>query len=164
MAGVIVFVKVAGQEKYRRLSRRLKDAGRGDLQRRLTTAIRREGDPALSAVRGAWRGVDVTSSAGGGRRSTGLRARVAASTRVYATANGIRVQVDSARVDRQYGRQLVYGLDALRRWSHPVFGNRNVWVQQRGQEVFFSTLTGFEHRWRSGIEREMDTMAAEIEG
>lgn len=164
MAGLIAWTKVAGQERFNRLSRRLRAAGRGDLQSRLVKAVKREGDPAVAATKAAFRGVDVTSSAGGSGKSTGLRARIAAATTVRATGTGIRVEVNSAKVDPRHGYALVFGLDALRGWSHPVFGNRNVWATQRGQEVFFSTLSGYEDRWRAGIVDAMEDAAREIAG
>lgn len=163
MPELIVWTKVAHADKFRRLAERLKRAGRGDLQRRLTAAVRREGQPALQAVRAAWGGVDVTSPKGGGY-SSGLRARVAAATTIVVRAAGIRVRVKSSQVDPKYGRTLVHGLNALHHWSHPVFGNRNAWSQQYGQEVFFSTLYDFEGAWRDGVEDEMQQVTREIAG
>lgn len=161
MADVIAIMKVHNQDQFRRLSRRLKEAGQGGLQRDMTREIRREGAPALAAVRAAWGGIEVTSSAGGGE-SSGLRARVAAATSIELTGTGIRIRVRSAAVDPRYGRQLVFGLDALHNWTHPVFGDRDTWERQRGQEVFFSTLYPFEPHWRAGIERAMEDTARKI--
>lgn len=163
MAAALVWTKVHGQEQYRALAQRLREAGRGDLQRKLTKAIRREGDPALRAVQAAWMTVEVTSSRGGGS-SSGLRARVAAATRISILGSGIRIRVEGKRVDPVYGRSLSYGLDGLGRWRHPVFGNREVWEQQRGQEVFYSTLRRYETRWRAGIEQAMEETARQIQG
>lgn len=163
----ISVVKIQGADEYKRLARRLKDAGRGDLQRRLTREIRREGSPALQAVKRAWLGVDVTSSGGGSvapDNSTGLRARAAAATRISILGSGIRVRTEGKRVDPVYGRTLTYGLDGLGRWRHPVFGNRNAWESQQGQEVFYSTLTRFESRWRRGVQRAMEQTARIIAG
>lgn len=163
MGSLTVWTKIDGQEKYKALARRLKDAGRGDLQRKLTRAVRKEGAPALAAVRAKWAGVDVTSTRGGGS-SSGLRARVAAATRMQVLGTAIRIKVDSKKVDPRYGRQLTFGLDGLGRWRHPVFGNRKVWTEQKGQEVFYSTLTGYAPRWRAGIARAMEDVARQIEG
>ncbi|MEV1295776.1 hypothetical protein [Pseudonocardia sp. NPDC049635] len=162
MAAVIVWTKVEGQEKYKALARRLREASRGDLQRKLTRAIRAEGDPALRAVQGRFRTVDVTSEGPGGS-SSGLRARVAAATRISILGSGIRIRVEPKRVDPRHGRTLSFGVNG-KYWRHPVFGNTQVWTGQRGQEVFYSTLQRFETRWRAGIERAMDEIARQIEG
>jgi len=159
-----VLMKVARQEQYRALSRRLRDQGRGDLQRQLSRAIRTVGSPALTAVQAAWHTVDVTPPMGTGRKSTGLRGRVAAATRVSILQSGISIRVEPKQVDSRYGRSLSYGLDGLGRWRHPVYGNQNVWVQQYGQEVFFKTLERFETAWHAGIERAMEDTARQIEG
>jgi hypothetical protein len=159
----LAWIKVHNQDKYKQLARRLKAAGRGDLQRRMTKEIRRSGDPALRAVQAAWMTVDVTSTKGGGS-SSGLRARVAAATRISILGSGIRIRVESKRVDPRYGRSLSFGLDGLGRWRHPVYGNRDAWTQQTGQEVFYTTLERFEPQWRAGIERAMDETARLIEG
>lgn len=163
----IALIKIQGAEEYKRLARRLKEAGRGDLQRKLTREIRREGDPALRAVRRAWLGVDVTSTGGGTvapDRSTGLRARAAAATRISILGSGIRIRTEGKKVDPVYGQSLTKGLDGLGRWRHPVFGNRLVWEQQQGQEIFYSTLTRYEAAWRRGVVRAMEETAREIAG
>jgi hypothetical protein len=160
-------VRVQGQEKYRALSRRLRESGRRDLQRQLSRAIRREGAPALADVKRAWMTVDVTPPQGSAGKSTGLRARVSNATRISILQRGIRVQVAGKKVDPRYGRSLAYYLNAMprrRSWRHPVFGNREVWAAQRGEEVFFKTLGRHERQWRSGIERVMDDFARRIEG
>lgn len=165
MPRIQIDTKVAGAERFAELSRRLEQAGRGDLQRKLADAVQREGRPALEEVRRAWLGVRVRSvpSRGGGKHS-GLRARTAAATQAETLSTGVRVRVDAAAVDPAYGNTLTRGLDGQGRWRHPVFGNRKAWVAQFGQEVFYKTLQGHEARWRLGIERAMDEIAQEIGG
>lgn len=160
----IAWIKITGQEQYKRLARRLKEAGRGDLQRRMTKQIRRTGEPGLRAVQGRFLGVDMTSEGPGGS-SSGLRARVAAATRISILGNGIRIRVEEKRVapNPKHGRTLAHGVNG-KPWRHPVWGNRKVWTEQSGQEVFYSTLTGYEAAWRRGIETAMDETAAIIEG
>lgn len=165
----VAWIKIHGQDQYKRLAKRLRDAGRGDLQRRLTREIRRQGNPALAAVKSAWATVDVRSEGDGGE-SSGLRSRVAAATRVSILGSGIRIRVEGRRVDPRYGRSLTYGLNGLGRWRHPVFPDPSktrgewTWTQQWGQEVFYKTLERFEGTWRAGIERAMEETAREIAG
>ena len=159
----IAIMKVHRQDQYRDLSRRLKQAGRGDLQRRLTREIRKAGRPALTATQAAWRRVDVSSTRGGGK-SSGLRARTAAATRISILGSGIRIRVEGKKVDPRY-RSLPFYLDALgKTWRHPVYGNREVWTTQRGQEVFYKTLRGFEPEWRRGVDRAKDETERELLG
>jgi hypothetical protein len=169
-----ILMRVDGQQKYRALSRRLRDAGRGDLRRELNRAVRREGRPALNDVKAAWLGVQVTESSRGGTaypdRSTGLRRRVSAATKISVLQTGIRIRIDGKQVDPAYGRSLAWYLNSYprrRRWRHPVFGRRanpQDWQEQRGEEVFFRTLNRHGRQWRSGIERAMQDIARRIEG
>jgi hypothetical protein len=160
----IAWVKVQGQDEFNQLSRRLKEAGRGDLQRKLVRSVRQEGQPALAAVQRKFRGVHVTTTPSrGGGGSTNLRGRVAAATKIQVTARGIRIRTVGKQVG-EYGNTLAQGVNATGVWKHPVFGNRRAWVTQRGQEVFDPTLRGFESRWRAGIVRVMEEVAREIEG
>jgi hypothetical protein len=171
MPRVSTWMKVDGADKYRRLSRRLKEAGRGDLQRRLARSVRREGESALADVKGAWTGVQVSGSSRGGTghpdRSTGLRQRVAAATRIQVLQTGTRITVNTRKVDPRYPG-LAWYLDGLGKpWRHPVFGRRGNaqdWQSQRGQEVFFATMNRHGPGWRRGIERVVDEVAREIEG
>lgn len=158
----IAIMKVHRQDQYRDLARRLREAGRGDLQRRMTREIRRAGDPALRAVQGRFRAVDVSSEGAGGY-SSGLRARVAAATRISILGTGIRIRVEPKKVDPKHGRTLSFGING-KYWRHPVFGNTQVWTGQRGQEVFYRTLVGFEPAWRRGIDRAMDETERELLG
>jgi hypothetical protein len=171
MPSAEIQMKVSGADRYKALSRRMKKAGRGDLQRKLTKAVRKEGGPALAAVRAAWLTVDVTSLApndrgGHGRpdASTGLRARVARATGISATQRGIAIKVAGRRVDPKYPSLPFYlnGLPRAKPWRHRVFGH-DVWVGQRGQEVFAPTLKGFSPQWRQGCEDAMDELVAEID-
>jgi hypothetical protein len=168
MPSATVWVKADGGQKYKAIARRLRKAGRGDLQRKLTKAVREEGQPALAAVRAAWMTVDVESTKGGTAppdRATGLRRRVARATRIRALQSGISIAVNANSVDARYPSLVYYlnGFPRTRSWRHPVFGNRLVWTAQKGQEVFYPTLREFAPAWRAGIYRAMEETAAEIE-
>jgi hypothetical protein len=172
MADVIsIIMKDDGARRYAEVARRLRKAGRGDLQRRMVRSIRREGGPALNSVRQAWLTVEVTSLApndrgGHGRpdRSTGLRRRVSRATRIAVQQRGIKIYVSGKAVDPNYPSLPFYlnGFPRRRPWRHQVFGNRNVWVAQRGQEVFYPAAAGHARAWRRGIEGEMKSTVEEI--
>ncbi len=159
MTKMIIRIHVGGGEQLEKLAARFERAV-VELPRELEAAVRGEGDAAVSAVRAAWMGVEVTSTGPGGEHS-GLRARVAAATRASAIPSGVRIEVDAAAVDPRYGNALVKGLNGLGTWTHPIFGTSASTVQ-RGQEVFFSTLRG--RAWGQQVERVVDRTARQIEG
>lgn len=48
-------------------------------------------------------------------------------------------------------------------WRHPVYGNREVWVQQRGKiEWFDRSFTGREGLYKQAVEAAMENMAQRI--
>jgi hypothetical protein len=151
----------ADWNEYRRLSKALKDAARKDLQAELRQEIRRAGQPALTATRSAVLGVDMSGGPAG--RSTGLRARIAAATKLQVLGSGIRFTVREKQVDPKYGERLVLGSEGTP-WRHPVFGNRKAWVPQVGQPWFYPTLRSHGPAFRQAAVRAMHRIMSRIAG
>lgn len=167
MPGAPVFIAIDGTQRLKKLSRELKAAGRGDLRREMRKEIREAGKPVVEDVRRAVMAVDVTSSRGGTAppdTSTGLRARVARATGLSITANGIRIRVSGRRMggDARLAKYLDASLGSYARWRHPVFGNRDVWVEQRGEPYFFNTIRNHTRDFRKAIDDAMAKTAAKI--
>lgn len=168
MATLPIFVSVQGAQELQALSRRLRDAGRGDLRRRLRSEIRDAGRPVITDLRRAVMGVDVSSTRGGMAppvRSTNLRRRTARATRLSVTQNGIRIRVRSTMVDRRYPslpKYLDASLGRFDRWRHPVFGNKKAWTQQTGEPWFFVTIHRHRRDFRRACFNAMERIANEI--
>lgn len=64
----------------------------------------------------------------------GLRQRVADGVEVVDVKGGSRIQVS---VPDRSQIPIPRGLDSVKGWRHPVFGNKNVWVQQSGAFSWF---------------------------
>lgn len=164
-----ISLNVDGQRSFRELSRDLAAAGRGDLRKRLRQEIRAAGRPVVADVRRAALGSGFRSSRGGHAypdRSTNLRKRIAAATQVSVTKRGIRIKVNARKVG-EYGASLPRYLDATlprnQRLRHPVFGNRDVWTQQRGQGFFFATINRHHGDFRRAVLAAMDRTIEELE-
>lgn len=180
MATARIRARAKSNPAFRSLSRQLKEAGRGDLRKELRAAIQREGAPVVAALRAATMGVDVKVDyvtgvrddilAGRSRpdrlpESTGLRARTAAAISTQVLASGIRFRVNGRRIDPQYGDSLArYLIAGKKRWRHPIMGNRNVWVGQSGQDVWFDTMRPHLRRFRRAVQSVMDDTAKKIGG
>jgi len=145
---------------YQRLSRALKDAARTDLRRELRQEIRKAGQPALAEVRAAALGVDMS---GGPSGSTGLRARIAAATKLQVRASGIEFTVRASQVDPRYGETLAVGSEGTP-WRHPVYGNRNAWVTQVGAPWFYPTLRAHAPAFRRAALDAMHNIMRKIAG
>lgn len=75
-----------------------------------------------------------------GRQHTGLYARVARGVKVQSSlSRNPRVRVVTSMADPREAA-IPRGLDTVRGWRHPVFGDRDNWVQQRGYSWFIETM------------------------
>lgn len=178
---------------YRALAKRLRGAGRKDLRAKLREKINEAGKPVVEDVRTAVRSLQVTSHGGGGkrrqqfaalqagrrahrrgadvraaaqrafRRSTRLRDAVASATKLQITGKGVRFVVASGQLPESQ-RTLPRHLDSPKGWRHPVFGNKEHWVSQKGGPWFAETIKKKAPAFRSAIVKAMDEITKDIEG
>lgn len=168
---------------YRDLAKRLRQAGRKDLRSSLRKKISDAGRPVLDDVKTAVRTIPVTSHGGGtaqrrrynvgratterakrsaGRRGAGLRSTIASATKLQITAKGVRFVVQSSKLPENQ-RSLPRHLDSEKGWRHPVFGNRDNWVAQKGRPYFASTIKKKAPAFRRAIVEAMEKIRREIE-
>lgn len=98
-------------------------------------------------------------SAGRGR-STGLRQNIAGAVKVgILTGNarsGVRITTNAP---------LAGAWQARRGWRHPVFGDREAWVQQKGRpDYFYGTVWGGRDRVKTAVEAAMKDAADSLKG
>lgn len=186
MARAPVFVSIEGAAQLKELSARLKKADRNDLQKALRANIKEAGKPIVSELRTAVMGVKVTrgddpfarrtartgiaprrSTTRWGQRSTGLRTRTARSIAISQTRKGIRIRVSATRMG-PYGGSLPRYMDAelnrYKNWRHPVFGNPEVWVAQRGSPWFLVTIRNHRTQFRKAVFDAMDETGRRLTG
>lgn len=152
--------------QYSALVARLRRAENGaELRKELNTRIEAAGRLALRSAQQGARGVQVSSSAGGGYHS-GLRERVAAATEIKTLPRGVRIRVVARKVDPKYGRSLARSLDAYhgRTWVHPLFGNQERQYTQRGQQYFHTSIAAHRDDFRRGVVAAMREIADQIRG
>lgn len=168
---------------YRDLAKKLRQAGRKDLRKELRQKITEAGRPVLEDVKAAARAIPVTSRGGGrkqrrrynvdratterakasaGRRAAGLRATIASATKLQVTARGVRFVVQSSKLppDQQ---SLPRHLDSTKGWRHPVFGDRDVWVEQQGRPYFGVTIKQRAPAFRRAIAEAMEKIRDDID-
>lgn len=96
-----------------------------------------------------------------GPKHTGLRGRLAAG--VQAQAQGQSARIVATAVDPTE-KALPRGMDSgSKGWRHPVYGNREVWVQQRGGSWFREPISeegdGIERRLTEALEDMAERIA-----
>jgi len=132
------------------------------LRRQLAKELRQAVEPAVASAKAQ---IMSMGSAGLAHEGEPLRSAIArqvkAQTTLTAKSAGVRVRVSTRGMPRGF-RQ------APRRtnrdnWRHPVFGNRDVWVTQRGKPGWFDDpLNARRAEYRTRVERAVSDMAARI--
>lgn len=146
--------RVTGADDLERLGRRLKATGSGDLRKELLAGIRKTNKPTIAAIRA---GTSSKLPNGGGMAAIAAKTKIGTRTRL----SGQRVGVEIRGTSRQ-----IKGLRALNagRLRHPVWGNREVWVEQAVEPGFFSEpIEKDEPRIRRGIQEAMADIARKVE-
>lgn len=173
----MVQVSVSGQAELKALGRRLKDADKV-LRRELRKGIKKAAAPAVRDVQEAARTIPVRGTRGGGKRDRrlhytakrkakgghGLRATIARAIRADIKATGhakVTIRVFSRYLPADQ-RNLPRYLDRTKGWRHPVFGDRENWVDQHGQPWFASTLVQHGPAVRREVLAAMKTVADKI--
>lgn len=100
--------------------------------------------------------------------AAGLRGQLSKATTLQVKTAGKQASV-VLRVD---GRKMPSGMRSLQsymegerpynRWRHPVFGNRDVWVQQPPNPYFYKVMKVAGPRARLAVNRVMDQVTRDI--
>jgi hypothetical protein len=96
----------------------------------------------------------------------GLRATIARAIQTKITTSGfrtgVRIRVDGTKLPEDQ-RTLPQALDAEGGWRHPVFGNREVWVDQFGKPWFASTIRKHAAAVRAKVAQAVKDTAEKLE-
>ncbi|MGI5493884.1 hypothetical protein [Microtetraspora malaysiensis] len=159
-------VWIEGTEDLVAVARRLKEAGEKGLQKELAKAVRKSVNPIVSDLKGAIKALPVTGARGRGARTranydldrakrlteknalkaiarAGLRDTIARSIRadlkLSGRSPGVKIAVKGQLMPPDQ-RSLPRNLDQPGGWRHPVWGNRNNWVDQAGRPWWDVTI------------------------
>ncbi len=134
-----------------------------ELRRDLIRGLRAVAEPAAMAARGA-----ILSMGTGGvsQAEPGLRTSVAAATKVVVRTGknrpGVAVRVKKNTMPRGF-RNAPKRLQSKKGWRHPVFGNREIWVTQRGKPGWFDdTLRKAAPEARAAMGQVLENVARRI--
>jgi hypothetical protein len=143
---------VRGADEFLKLSKALKHAGNGPLRKELTASIKRTAKPLIADTRAeALRRLPQR----GGLAKQVAREPQRIQVRTGAKTAGVRVVVGK----RQGGAR---GANAGR-LRHPVFGNRDVWVNQSVPPGWFDKpLKAGAPKVRRGLEQTLEEIAQKV--
>ena len=162
-------MSVQSTRELKQVSRRLKRAGDGRIQRRAGRKLVTASKPVNRQIQAAVRAVEVGSSKGGTAppdRSTNLRGRIAAAVDSAARAGGVVIFVRGFMIGRN-GSKLAQYVDTEDepRWRHPTFGRRNGpndWQTNVGQPYFYVTIRAAEDDFADAVLDVLEEIAREI--
>lgn len=144
--------EIQGAEQFLRLSKALKHAGRTGMRRELNTGIRRAARPLVAKTRAE------------ARRTLPQRGGLAAQVAKEPQRVQVRTGAKTAGVRLVVGKRSPGARSANRgQIRHPVFGNREVWVDQRVPVGWFDdTIKAEAPAIRREIERALNDVIDRI--
>lgn len=173
MAGTIVRPSIVGGRQLRDVAKALRAAGRTDLQRETTRAVKDASKATLDNLRHAARRVRIAGIAKPGRRSAyggpstakHLRERMAAATVVEVRTGARETRVSYTTKGSRLGSAstLPRRIDSGKPWRHPIMGNRGSWASQRGEPWFFAPIKAGLKETRADISAALDGITDKIE-
>lgn len=144
-----------------RISRELRRMNDRELKRRFRRELRAAAAPMVPAVRASIAAIPVKGTSG----STGLRKRLQRATRLAVRTTGrsamVRILVDPKRLPSGQ-KALAEEMEGTKRWRHPVFGDRGVWVTQQSHPYFFRVVRPLGLRSRVAVNRVLDGITRDI--
>lgn len=179
-----IFVAVEGAERFRRVSKRLREAGAGRLQKDMRKALRKAGGPAVRDIKASIESMPVQNVAGGGRAERvahaasrvktnrgrqlaanrgGLRKTISSAVGITITAVGIRISVNGQRLPPNQ-RTLPMALGARNGWRHPVYGHQDRWVRQKGHPWFHPPAQRHVPDFRREINKVLEHYEKQLAG
>jgi hypothetical protein len=131
--------------------------GGGTSRRRTTLAVQ-----AGRRARKSKKNVRAAIQRAAGKKGLGLRESIARATKLKVTARGVKFYVDSSKMPESQ-RNLPRLLDSEKGWRHPLFGNREDWVDQKGQPYFGATIKKKAPEFRRAIENAMNEVKRDLD-
>src|SRR5690606_19134055 len=127
-----------------------------DIPEDLREAIMDDAEDLAKVARGRVLGLPTPRNAG----HTGLRAKVAAGVHVERQGTGgVRVQTSMPTASEGI---IPRGLDRVKGWRHPLFGDKNHWYSNPGYDWFISTFSNAENLIESHLDDVLERAASDI--
>ena len=98
---------------------------------------------------------------------SGLRLRLVGCLRTIDDVNGdesyVSLFMDVHRMPSgQYALPIT--MEGLKRWRHPVFGDRQVWVTQSPHPYFYPAVAGADFGTRAAIDAGLEEITTAVDG
>ncbi|MEV7394349.1 hypothetical protein [Streptomyces sp. NPDC091215] len=145
----------------RRIGRELRRMDDKELKKRFRKELRAAAAPLVPKVRASIRSIPSSRS----YRPDGLRGALSRATRLEVkTAGrqaGVAIRVDGRKMPAHM-KSLPSMVEGKKRWRHPVFGNRDVWVDQAAEPYFYHVVRVAGPASRRAVGKVLDGISRDI--
>lgn len=132
-----------------------------EIKKRFRKELRAAARPLVPKVRASIRSIPSSRS----YSPNGLRGALSKATRLEVkTAGryaGVAIRVDGRKMP-SHMKSLPSMVEGKKRWRHPVFGNREVWVNQPKHPYFYDVLRVAGPASRRAVSRVLDGITRDI--
>lgn len=154
-------LNLRGGEDLRRISRELRRMDNPELKKRFRRELRKAAQPMIPLVRNSIRSIPSKRV----YQQDGLRGRLAKATRLEVRTVGknasVAIRVDGRKMP-SHQKALPRAMEGTKRWRHPVFGDRNAWVDQPDHPYFFHVVRSVGPHARKGVNKVLDKITRDI--
>jgi len=148
-------------DDLRRISRALRSMDNPEVKKRFRKELRAAAVPLVPVVKASIRSIPAKRAYTPG----GLRGRMVAATRVEVRTvgkdAGVAIRVDGRKMPSKQ-KALPKAMEGKKRWRHPVFGNREVWVTQQPHPYFFHVVRPAGVASRIAVNKVLDQITRDI--
>jgi len=145
-----------------RIVRELKQMNDKEVLKRFRKELRAAGRPLVPMVRASIRQIPSKRP----YRADGLRGQLSRATTLEVKTVGKQasavIRVDGRKMPNRAKAVQSYMEGAKPRWRHPVFGHREVWVQQPPQPYFYKVMNRAGPFARLAVNRVIDQISRDI--
>ncbi|MGW3152779.1 hypothetical protein [Streptomyces sp. NPDC001089] len=154
-------VRLQDSGDLRRVSRELRRMDSPEIKKRFRKELRAAAAPLVPRVRASIRSIPSSR----GYSPEGLRGQLARATRLEVKTvgkqAGVAIRVDGRKMP-SHMKSLPSMVEGKKRWRHPVFGHREVWVTQTPHPYFYSVLRTAGPLSRRAVNRVVDGITKDI--
>ncbi|WP_262059664.1 hypothetical protein [Streptomyces sp. STR69] len=148
-------------DDLRRISRELRRMDSPEIKKRFRKELRSAARPLVPKVRTAIRAIP----SGRSYSADGLRGQLSKATRLeIKTAGkeaGVALRVDGRKMPAHM-KSLPAMVEGTKRWRHPVYGNRENWVNQGREPYFYKTVRVAGPLSRQAVSRVLTGITRDI--
>ncbi|GAA1065200.1 hypothetical protein [Streptomyces asiaticus] len=154
-------IELRRSDDLRRVARELRRMDNPEIKKRFRKELRAAARPLVPKVRESIRSIP----SGRGYSPDGLRGALSKAVRLEVKTTGrqagVAIRVDGRKMP-SHMKSLPSMVEGKKRWRHPVFGNRDVWVTQTKEPYFYSALRVAGPASRRAVSRVLDGITRDI--